>query len=251
MTRTQHSKLTRHSPLREPEGPVRFLGPRSTTASAWLLPALCPAEEGLQKPGNDFRHAVFIVLLLGAVSAACSQCGRVDQVEPAAAPSRASAPAVPATARTPNEKASHSERATREGCPSLLGRIKALRGGASYEAPTSEALVAYADRLGAAITSSRQGQKPPGLTIDGFVFEECSAAEGALTLFVEAPERRRGAGVVVLRSKALVPLVIEAPHSFFDTHTLRLAVEARGFPAQGQHLRCTVSIGVASCFLRW
>ncbi len=28
---------------------------------------------------------------------------------------------------------------------------------------------------------------------------------------------------------------------------LRLAVEARGFPAQGQHLRCTVSIGVASC----
>jgi hypothetical protein len=108
----------------------------------------------------------------------------------------------------------------------LLGRIKALRGKAPYEAPTPEALVTYTERLAAAITATGLGKEPSGPAADGFVFEALSTPAGALWLLVEAPEQRRGAGVVVLRSDAALPLVIEAPHTFFDVHTLGLAVEA-------------------------
>ena len=175
---------------------------------------------------NPIRHGL-VLLLVGAVCAACSRCGRVEQAEPVAAPPRATASAVPPAARAPDKKVGRSRQAPRrKSAKSLLGRIKQLRATASYEAPTPEALRTYTERLTAAIAATRLGQKPSGPTADGFELEALSTPAGTLWLLVEAPEQRRGAGVVVLRSKALVPLVIEAPHTFFDTHTLVLAAEA-------------------------
>ena len=47
-----------------------------------------------------------------------------------------------------------------------------------------------------------------------------------LLAIVEAPDRRRGAGAILLRVGAARPVLVEAPHTFYDGGTLPIAIAA-------------------------
>jgi hypothetical protein len=102
---------------------------------------------------------------------------------------------------------------------------------------------AYREWVRAVARAAEAGGEPPAIAPDGFVFERVFPIEksphgatggpgsarspgsaGEVWLRAEHPDRRRGAAAILLRSGKARPLLVEAPHTFYDIGTLPLAV---------------------------
>jgi hypothetical protein len=92
----------------------------------------------------------------------------------------------------------------------------------TYVAPNTEEAEQYRAWLGHLTEISALGVLPSKEAPNGFVGH--FAASGTVWVLAEAPTKRRGAGVVLLRADAKNDLVVECPHSFFDEGTLPVAL---------------------------
>lgn len=147
-------------------------------------------------------------------SALASGCRCADEVQPAVDPLPKPTPAPPASAS--GASATHTV--------SLEAQIRAARDRrVQFQAPDDTQAKDYLSWLHhvaeAAWSDGLPEQTPP----PGFTGR--LAESGSLWMLVEQPARRRGAGVVILRPAATVPVIVEAPHSFFEPETLKLSVQ--------------------------
>jgi len=101
---------------------------------------------------------------------------------------------------------------------------EARRGGArdvTYVVPSDE----EARRYGSWAASTLRGGADAGPPLAGFV-RQAVPGRSDLVAITEVPTQRRGAGAIIARVGPARPLLIEAPHTFFDTGTLPIAVDA-------------------------
>ncbi len=108
----------------------------------------------------------------------------------------------------------------KEGLSDALAQLRRLA--VSRYAPPSEEEAsdyrAWMRHLGGALTERQLPSRP---ALPGFAAHWVD--EGRVWLLAERPERARGAGAVALRAAAQIPLIVEAPHTFFDAQTLPIA----------------------------
>ena len=100
---------------------------------------------------------------------------------------------------------------------------RARRGrGVRFVAPTPEeeqTFAAWTEHVARAAFSARL---PAALPPDGFA--GFLAERGRIWVLAEEPDRKRGAGALVLSPSSTVRLLVEAPHTFFDRDTLLVAL---------------------------
>ena len=110
--------------------------------------------------------------------------------------------------------------------PQLAKRLDELRQGGrrdvSYRPPTPEEERVYGAWVEAVARAAIAGAPPSAAPPPGFALERI----GDLWLLAEAPDARRGAGAIAIRAGAAAPVIIEAPHTFFDVGTLPVAIDA-------------------------
>ncbi|CAN94967.1 hypothetical protein sce4804 [Sorangium cellulosum So ce56] len=102
--------------------------------------------------------------------------------------------------------------------------ITPLRKGGRHliaEPPDDAEEVTYAAWIAAAGLAAQNRQPPPAAP-PGFALRAVHGRD--LWVLSEDGTRRRGAAAVVLRVGAAVPLIVEAPHTFFDRGTLPVAL---------------------------
>lgn len=108
----------------------------------------------------------------------------------------------------------------------LIDRIKRARKSSNvrFVAARDAELVAYHSWVLHAAQAARQSVPADTPSPQGFhaLFNQNPPA----WLLLERPEHRRGAALVVLGVQPQHKIVVEAPHSYFDTGTLQLAVDA-------------------------
>jgi hypothetical protein len=113
-----------------------------------------------------------------------------------------------------------------DGAPALAERLEALRKGGrhnvEYVPPGRDEEKEYGQWLLAVARAAIAGETPTAAPPPGFVLERVHD----LWLLAEAPDRRRGAGAVAVRIGAAAPVLVEAPHTFFDMGTLPVALAA-------------------------
>jgi hypothetical protein len=120
-----------------------------------------------------------------------------------------------------------AEPTTPSGVPALAARLEELRRGGRrdipYRPPEPAEERAYSDWVLAVARAATAGEDPSAaLPPPGFVLERIHD----MWLLAEVHEQRRGAGAVVLRPGAASPVLVEAPHTFFDVGTLPIALAA-------------------------
>ncbi|WP_441285676.1 hypothetical protein ACSRUE_24345 [Sorangium sp. KYC3313] len=147
--------------------------------------------------------------------AGCSQGGcRSIGSAPGAAPNPGAAAEEPVTAVLVNS-----------GEQEVLDEeITPLRKGGRHliaEPPDDAEEVTYAAWIAAAGLAAQNRQPPPAAP-PGFALRAVRGRD--LWVLSEDGTRRRGAAAVVLRVGAAVPLIVEAPHTFFDRGTLPVAL---------------------------
>ncbi|EYF02842.1 hypothetical protein [Chondromyces apiculatus] len=178
-------------------------------------------------------------------SEAASGAGAAPTLSAASAAS--AAPADPASV-SPGEEADVSNGRGRSAIEELLK--EARRGGGrevAFVVPGEDevkrhaALVAALARRGmgaqapAAEVLAREvagvGEKPlpggeGGALLGNGIEVRAVAGRHDLLAIVEAPDRRRGAGAILLRLGPARPVLVEAPHTFYDGGTLPIAIAA-------------------------
>lgn len=111
-----------------------------------------------------------------------------------------------------------------EATKALEERIGKLRKGGrrtvTYKAPTNEEERAYAAWVRDALVAATERKEPPKKAPDGFALR----VFGDLWLLEETRKKKRGAGVVVMRTGRARPIFVEAPHTFYDAGTLPIAI---------------------------
>ncbi|WP_437849672.1 hypothetical protein [Sorangium sp. So ce363] len=133
----------------------------------------------------------------------------------------------PGTAPNPGEAAEEPVTAAlvNSGEQEVLDEeITPLRKGGRHliaEPPDDAEEVTYAAWIAAAGLAAQNRQPPPAAP-PGFALR--AVRERDLWVLSEDGTRRRGAAAVVLRVGAAVPLIVEAPHTFFDRGTLPVAL---------------------------
>jgi hypothetical protein len=114
-----------------------------------------------------------------------------------------------------------------EAISKLRREIELLRQGGKtkvvYRAGTGEELDGYRRWLDGYLRLASRGSRPELGAPPGFRLLELP---GVADLLAEEPAQKRGAGVLVLRSGAAQPWLIEVPHSFFDEGTLEIGLNA-------------------------
>ncbi|XXX72256.1 hypothetical protein WMF30_31870 [Sorangium sp. So ce134] len=106
----------------------------------------------------------------------------------------------------------------------LEEQIAPLRKGGRHviaEPPDGAEEVAYVAWIAAAGVAAQNRQPPPAAP-PGFALRAVPGRD--LWVLSEDGSRRRGAAAVVLRTGAAAPLIVEAPHTFFDQGTLPIAL---------------------------
>lgn len=190
------------------------------------------------------RHpAVALVLLVGLGSSCCKRAGNAGSTSTrgeesniaAHGVSRGSPAAEQPPAVTPRPPEALPEHALRsptnrspmqtKGLEKLIRRIR--RQETTYRAPSPDERRAYrgwVERVSATVAGEDAPETLPALP----GFRITSLPEGAPAVWVlhEAPGAERGAGVIVVRRGVALPLVVQAPHTFFDSHTLDIALSA-------------------------
>ena len=113
-----------------------------------------------------------------------------------------------------------------EAAPLLASRLEALRKGGRrdvpYRPPTPDEERAYSDWVKAVARAAIASETPTAAPPPGFALERISD----VWLLSETPEMRRGAGAIALRIGRAAPVLVEAPHTFFDMGTLPVALDA-------------------------
>jgi hypothetical protein len=102
----------------------------------------------------------------------------------------------------------------------VVQRLRSLRNrrGVDYVAPSEPELAAYRAWLSKVCAGATSAQAPVG-----FLLEPLERGASAW-LLREAGDKRRGAGVVLIDGRSdAAPLIVEAPHTFFDAGTLEIA----------------------------
>lgn len=160
---------------------------------------------------------------IGALLALLAGCGSPSCAGRPPAPTDAGPPAAPPTSTT--EAGTEDEVETKSDDTSPLAvRIEELRRGGRrqvpYLPPTEAEERAYRAWVAAVARAAASGAEPPREAPEGFTLQRVED----LWVLAEQGGRRRGAGVVVLRPGAAAPLLVEAPHSFFDQGTLPVAL---------------------------
>jgi len=177
------------------------------------------------------RRPLALLLVVSTVLPAC-RCERAEDYESA-----------------PEPATSPSTTTSVEATP-LLDTIEDLRrrGKAEYQAPSPEERQAYGAWVGAIAGAAWTDRLPSELPPAGFSGR--LGAGGTLWLLQELPRRKRGAGVVIVRPSRGAPLLVEAPHTFFDEGTLEIAlatfhgIRARALLVNTMHRYATVRQGV-------
>ncbi|WP_437565644.1 hypothetical protein [Sorangium sp. So ce542] len=103
-------------------------------------------------------------------------------------------------------------------------QIAPLRKGGRHliaEPPSDAEEAAYVTWIAAAGVAAQSRQSPPAAP-PGFALRAVPGRD--LWVLSEDDSRRRGAAAVVLRTGAAAPLIVEAPHTFFDQGTLPIAL---------------------------
>ncbi len=170
---------------------------------------------------------VAVALVVALESLSCGRCSCAT--ETAASPA--------ATTVTPGQDAGLVGRPLVDGVPpaarsaegeKLFVMLQRLREGGKTQvpfiAPTDDEERAYRAWVRAAAQESARGgplPEPP----DGFVLSRV-ADDADLWVLAERSDRRRGAGALALRMGPANGWIVEAPHTFFDTGTLPVAVDA-------------------------
>jgi hypothetical protein len=105
-----------------------------------------------------------------------------------------------------------------------MGRLEALRQGGrtrQVEPPGEEEERAFETWVAEVARAAIAGGPPPAGAPQGFALEEIPGR--GVWVLCEQDGRRRGAGAFALRAGPAAPVLIEAPHTFFDQGTLPLA----------------------------
>ena len=194
------------------------------------------------KTFGRLRAAVLIVLV-GLGSSCCKRAGSagstssqgeepgsasqgLSQREPAAEQSPAAHPNPPEALPEQAQRSPTNQLLMKtEGLERLIRRIRQKK--ATYRAPSPEERQAYrgwVERVCATLSDEGAAEAPPALP--GFRVTALPAAAPTVWVLHEAPGTERGAGVVVVRRGEALPLVVQAPHTFFDSHTLDIALSA-------------------------
>ena len=92
----------------------------------------------------------------------------------------------------------------------------------SYAPPSEEEAREYRQWLRHLGSALSERQLPARAPAPGFAAHWVD--EGRVWLMAEARDGSRGAGAVALRAAPSVPLIVEAPHTFFDAKTLPVAL---------------------------
>ncbi|KYF70946.1 hypothetical protein [Sorangium cellulosum] len=166
------------------------------------------------------KSAVYVVLftIAGCSQGVCRSIGSAPGAAPSpAAPNPGHSAAEPVIAAQPDS-----------GEQEALGEhIAPLRkGGRRHiaEPPDDVEDTAYVAWVAAAALAA-QNKLPPPAAPPGFALRAVPGRD--LWVLSEEPKekkRRRGAAAVVLRTGAAAPLIVEAPHTFFDRGTLPVAL---------------------------
>ncbi|TKD10162.1 hypothetical protein [Polyangium fumosum] len=146
------------------------------------------------------------------------------------APSCPKSPAPAPAACPPSEAGAMMPEVDEGATKALEERIAKLRKGGrrtvTYKAPTNEEERAYAAWVRDALVAATERKEPPKKAPEGFSLRVL----GDVWLLEEARKKKRGAGVVVMRTGRARPILVEAPHSFYDAGTLPIALSV--FEAQ-------------------
>lgn len=150
-----------------------------------------------------------IVLLLGALLlAGCRGCEK-QPTKPREQPEEKAPPAT-----TP--------KADPDSLSETLGRARRSRG-VRFVAPTAEeeqTFMSWTEHVSRSAFSGRLPAATPPGGFAGFLAEH-----GRLWVLAEEPDRKRGAGVLVIDPGSTVRVLVEAPHTFFDRSTLEVALK--------------------------
>ncbi len=113
-----------------------------------------------------------------------------------------------------------------EAAPLLAARIEELRKGGrrdvAYRPPTPEEERSYSAWVQAVARAAIAGEAPTTTPPPGFALERIQD----IWLLAETPDMRRGAGAIALRIGHAAPVLVQAPHTFFDMGTLPVALDA-------------------------
>ncbi|MDI1444552.1 hypothetical protein [Polyangium sp. 6x1] len=146
------------------------------------------------------------------------------------APSCPKTPPAPAAACPPAEASAMMPQVNEEATKALEERIAKLRKGGrrtvTYKAPTNEEERAYAAWVRDALVAATERKEPPKKAPEGFSLRVL----GDVWLLEETRKKKRGAGVIVMRTGRARPILVEAPHTFYDAGTLPIALSV--FDAQ-------------------
>lgn len=150
------------------------------------------------------RSMVFCPLLVGLLAAGC----RCDE-------RRGPAPTV---TETPAASVPQSRTLIDE-----LGRRRRAKG-VRYVPPTPDEERSFSEWILAVTRAAIEERLPESAAPPGF--RGTLLDEGRLWVIGETPDRKRGAGALVLRPSARRSVVVEAPHTFFDRRTLEISTHA-------------------------
>jgi hypothetical protein len=113
-----------------------------------------------------------------------------------------------------------------EAAPLLAARLEVLRKGGrrdvSYRPPMPDEERAYSAWVQAVARAAIAGETPAVTPPPGFALERIVD----VWLLSETPDMRRGAGAIALRIGRAAPVLVQAPHTFFDMGTLPVALDA-------------------------
>ena len=112
------------------------------------------------------------------------------------------------------------------GPPPLLDIVSEARRsrGAVFRGPAREELDDYGTWVRTVAKSAWSDRLPTRPAPKGF--QGALGDSGSIWVLEEHPRHKRGAGLVALRPSTGRPILIEAPHTFFDSDTLELALRA-------------------------
>ena len=166
---------------------------------------------------------ILSVLLCGCSTTSCPKSAGPVATADAGAPVDAGpeiAQPPPADAAPPEPAPVVEDDKTRK----LLQRLnRARRGGrktVAYREPTRVEELAHAAWVREAMTAAIEGKPPPTTAPKGFKLVDMKG----VWVLRELRNARRGAGTIVLRTGAAKPILVEAPHTFFDQGTLPIAL---------------------------
>lgn len=128
-------------------------------------------------------------------------------------------------APTPSQpKGDQPRPSTRRASRSLAASLKSVRHTEAnqYREPTEKSAKAYRGwlrHLGLSIQNHTLPRLPPNKGFAGSLLDA-----GRIWLIAETAGTNTGGGALALRAQSRAPIIIEAPHTFFDAKTLSLAV---------------------------